>query len=174
MLVVFLARQDATTDLGLGVVLGLLISTDQWPPLICVKQISDIVADDTGRAGIDKSLDTCLFAGINHRLCSVDIDLFEDVVADLGVVGDGGRRVDDDVGLEFLNQRQQALGVGDIALAVLGGGIAVALAPQVDAEDGGGGPRLNGLVDDVVAEEAVAADDDDAAEGASRLGLCRF
>jgi hypothetical protein len=49
-------------------------------------------------------------------------------MTDIGV--DGNRRccVDDNVGLELLEQREKSLGVGDVAFSVLGIGIAIALA----------------------------------------------
>lgn len=43
-------------------------------------------------------------------------------------------------------------------------GAAVAGAAQIDGGNGRAGPRLDGLVDDVVAQEAIATDDKDPAQ----------
>ena len=72
--------------------------------------------------------------------------------------------MDDKIRLEVLDGGEEALVVGDVALAIGGGRVAVLLAAQVDGGDEGGGPGLKGLVHNVVAEEAIAANDDDAAQ----------
>lgn len=92
----------ARAYLGLGVVLGLLVTANQRPSLVGVEQIRDIVADDTSRAGVDESLDACLLAGVNDSLCTVDVDLFEHIVTNLGVDSYRRGRVDDNIGLELL------------------------------------------------------------------------
>lgn len=160
------------TDLGLGVVLGLLGATDHGPPLVGIEQVGDVVADDAGRAGVDEGLDAGVLAGLDDGLRALDVDLLEDVMGDLGVVGDGRGGVDDDVGLDLVEDGEQLLGVGDVALVVLGVRVAVAPATQVDGDDARGGPRLDELVDDVVAQEAVAADDEHLAQRASGFGHC--
>lgn len=67
-------------------------------------------------------------AGVNNSLCTIDVDLLEHIMTNIGV--DSNRRgcVDDNVGLELLEQREKPLGVGDVAFSVLGIGIAIALA----------------------------------------------
>lgn len=157
------------THLGLGVVRVLLVAADDGPPLVGVVQGRDIIADDAAGAGVDEGLDAGLLAGTDDRVGAIDIDPLEEVLV-VGVVdGDGGRRVDDDVGFEVLDGGQQAVLVGDVALGVGGGRVAVLLAAQVNGGDVRGGPVAEGLVDDVVAQEAVAAHDEHAAEVASRF-----
>lgn len=81
--------------------------------------------------------------------------------------------MDDDVGLDRLQQLGQLGGVGDVALMVGGLVVDVARASQVDGGDGLAVPRVQRLVDDVVAQEAVAADHKDVAEVSSRCtGHC--
>lgn len=157
--------------LGLRVVLGLLLAADLGPPLIRIEQIVPVVADDAGGAGVHQRLDARLLAGLDDGPGAVDIDPLEDVLGVLGVDGERRGRVDDHVGLDVLEDRRQLLAVGDVALVVGRVWIAVLDTAQVERGDGRRGPRLDGLVDNVVAEEAVAANDEDIAEGASCLLL---
>ena len=72
--------------------------------------------------------------------------------------------MNDNIGLKVLDSGKELLGVGDVALAVGGGRIAVLLAAQIDGSDKGGGPGFEGLVHDVVAQEAVTTDNNDSAQ----------
>lgn len=160
--------------LGLGVVLLLLNAPNDGIVLVRVEQVGLVVADDAGRAGVHKGLDARLLAGLDDGLCAADIDLAEELMGRLALAADDGRRgVDDDVGLDRLQQLGQLGGVGDVALVVGGLFVDVARASQVDGGDGLGVPRVQRLVDDVVAQEAVATDDEDVAEVSSRCaGHC--
>lgn len=80
--------------------------------------------------------------------------------------------MNNNIRLLLLKHRQQLLRIGNVALPVRSLGVAVTLASQIDAEDGGGGPLLESLVDNVVTEEAIAAYDEDFAKGASGLDGC--
>lgn len=160
--------------LGLGVVLLLLGASDDGIILVCVEQVGLVVADDAGRAGIHKGLDARLLASLDDGLGAADIDLAEQLMGGLALAaGHGRRRVDDDVGLDGLQQLGQLGNVGDVALVVGGLFIDVVGASQIDRGHGLGVPRGQRLVDDVVAQEAVAADDEHVAEVASRsAGHC--
>lgn len=159
--------------LGLGVVLLLLDASNHGIVLVGVEQVGLVVADDAGRAGVHKGLDARLLAGLDDGLCAADIDLAEQLMGRLALAADDGRRrVNDDVGPERLQQLRQLGGVGDVALVVGGLCVDVARASQVDGRDGLAVPRVQRLVDDVVAQKAVAADDEDVAEVSSRCGHC--
>jgi hypothetical protein len=166
------------TYLGLGVVLRLVLASDDGPPLVGVDQVRLVVADNTGRAGVDKRLHARGLARLNHGRRAVDIDLLEQRVGD-GVAGlrCGGGSVDDHVRLDHLEHGGELLAVGDVRLVVLqalGLRMAVALAPQIQ---GGHGAVVAGQqhLHDVVAKEAAAADHEHAAElglGFRRHGIC--
>lgn len=151
-------------NLGLGIILLLLVTPDDGPPLVGVVQVGGAVADDAGGAGVDERVDAGVAARVDDGLGPPHVDLVEELAGLLVVDGDGGGGVDDDVGLELLEYRRQAGGVGDVALAVDGGRVAVAVAAQVHRRHVRAGPRLQRLVDDVVAQEAVAANDEHAAQ----------
>lgn len=156
--------------LGLGVVLGLQLTTDDGPALVGVVEVAHVVADDTGGGSVDEGLDAGLLASLNDAAGALDVNLVEESLGRLAAVDDGGGRVDDDVRADLVEEGSQAGPIGDVALAVGGGRVAVTVAAQVDRGDGFGSPLAEGDVDDVVAQEAVTADNDDAAEVASLLG----
>ncbi len=92
--------------LGLRVILVLLSASNNRPSLISVSQIAHIIADNARRAGVHQCLDTCLLAGVHDGLRPVDIDLFKEILGGLGVAaGSGASCVDDNVGLELLEDR---------------------------------------------------------------------
>lgn len=128
------------THLCLGVVLLLLGAAQDRPSLVSVAQITRVVANDTSRARVDKSLDVCLLAGFNDGLCAVDVDLEEELLGDGGVVGHGGCGVDDDVGGELDEEFGQLVVIGDVAFVVRGLVAAVLGAAQIDGGDARGGP----------------------------------
>lgn len=74
--------------------------------------------------------------------------------------------MDDDVGLDVLEDGLDLFRVGDVGFVVGGGWVAVVRAAEVDYGDGAGLPAVASqeLVDDVVAQEAIAADDEDLAQ----------
>lgn len=162
---------SGTTYLGLGVVFSLLGASDDGEPLVGIAQVRLIIANDAGRARVDQGLDTRLLARLDNSLGAVDVDLAEQLLVDEAVAGDGRGGVDDDVRAQLLEDARQLVGVGNVALVVGCVGAAVLLAAQVDRGDVGAPPRVNGLVDNVVAEEAVAANDQDLAEVAFLLLL---
>ncbi len=65
------------TNLGFGIILGLILPPHDRPSLIRVYKIANVVADDAGRAGVDKRLDTSLPGSFDDRLGTLDIDLVE-------------------------------------------------------------------------------------------------
>lgn len=134
-------QDNKRSYLGLGVVLLLLSASDDGVTLVRVVQVVLIVADDAGRAGIHKGLDARLLTGLNDGAGAADIDLAEEVVGRLAVAAyDGRGRVDDDVGLDPLQDLGQLGGIGDVALVVRGLIVDVAGASQVDGGHGGAGP----------------------------------
>lgn len=160
----------------------LQLAPDDGPALIGVEQVGAVVADDAGRASVDKGLDggSRLLTGVDDGAGAVDVDTAVQVAGDGALTaGDGAGGVDDDVGPQAGDEGGEGGGVGDVALVVGGARHAVALAADVDGGDGGGGPRRGAAVvaavqrlgNDVVAEEAVAAYDDDVAEASRRRGL---
>ena len=104
------------TDLGLGIVLCLPLWWDDGISLIRIYQITRIIADNTGRAGIYQCLNSRFLGSFNDTSCPLYIHLLEHCF----VPPDEGRRrsVNHDIRLNFLEDGQDGGEVGDVAIIV--------------------------------------------------------
>lgn len=150
--------------LGLGIVFMLLVATNYRPALVGIAQVIVVIAHNTRRAGIHERLDAGLLARLNDGLGTIDVDLAEELLVDLTVAGYGRGGVDDNIGSQLIEDVRQLGRIGNVALVVGCVGAAVLVAAEVDRRDVGAAPRVDGLVDYVVAKEAVAANDENLAE----------
>ena len=146
--------------LCLRVVLALLGSADDGPALVGVDEIGLVITHDTGGAGIDEGSNSRLLARLDDGGGAIDIDLLEERMRD-AVVGLGRRRrgVDDNLGLDLVEDSFELVGVGDVGIKVLdtvGIGPPVARAAEID-DRYGADVVAEENADNVVTEEATAA-----------------
>jgi hypothetical protein len=151
--------------LCVGVVVGLLLASHEGVCLVSVDQVGRAVADNTGTAGVDKGLDTGLGSDAKKRLCSVDIDLVQDLVGHVEL-GAGG--VDDNAGLDLDKQLAHSAFVGEISKVVLAASNGLSGRSQVHGRELGACIAFKQEVDDLCTQSAASSGDEHMAQILSR------
>lgn len=154
--------------LCVGVVVGLLLASDERICLVGVNQVGRAVANHTGTASVDKGLDTSLGSDTKKRLCSVDIDLVQDLVGHVEL-GAGG--VDDNAGLDLDEQLAHRTFVGEVSKVVFAAIDGLGGRSQVHGRELGARIAFKQEVDDLCTQSAASSGDEHMAQ---ILGRCRL
>ena len=136
--------------------------------LVGIDQVGRAVADYTGTAGVDKGLDTSLGGHSKKRLCSVDINLVQDLV---GHVELGAGRVDDDAGLDLDEQLAHGTLIGEVSEVVLAALDGLGGRSQVHGRELGACIAFKQEVDDLCTQSTASSSDEHMAQ---ILGRCRL
>lgn len=104
--------------LGLGIVIALSFASGDWPALIGIDQVINIVALDTRRAGIHQRCDISLSACFNNALCTLHIDLVEETSGGHVVIAIGGSGVNYYIWLDGCKDLIQSFLVCDVTFVV--------------------------------------------------------
>jgi hypothetical protein len=165
-----LIQIKSTRDIYLcvGVVVGLLLASDQGVCLVGIDQVGRAVADDTGTAGVDKGPDTGLGSDAKKCLCSVDIDLVQDLV---GHVELGACSVDDNAGLDLDEQLAHSILIGKVSKVVLAALDGLGSRSQVHGRELGACIAFKQEVDDLCTQSATPSGDEHMAQVCGRLRL---
>ena len=154
--------------LCVGVVVGLLLASHEGVCLVSVDQVGRAVADDTGTAGVDKGLDTSLGSDAKERLCSVDVDLVQDLVGHVEL-GAGG--VDDNAGLDLDEQLAHSAFVGEVSKVVLAASDGLSGRSQVHGRELGARIAFKQKVDDLCTQSTTSSGDEHMAQILGRRRL---
>lgn len=136
--------------------------------LIGIDQVGRAVADNTGTAGVYKGLDTSFGGHAKKRLCSVDIDLVQNLI---GHVELGAGSVDDDAGLDLDEQLAHGTLVGEVSEVVLAALDGLGSRSQVHGRELGACIAFKQEVDDLCTQSTASSSDEHMAQ---ILGRCRL
>lgn len=113
-------RGEVGGYLCLRIVLALLSSADDGPAFVRIDEVGLVITHHTGGTGVNEGSNARLLTRLDDGGGAVDVDLLEQRMGD-AIVGLGGRRrgVDDDLGLDLVEDGFELGSVGDVGLEVL-------------------------------------------------------